>query len=89
MQPSSVTPQVPGIPTPTEDPASLRSAIMAMKQAIEIMAGNSGTEPQPNIYVTNQQPTARKVGDLWIVEYPSISLNYWNGSQWVKLAIAP
>lgn len=86
---SNVTPQVPSIPVPTEDPASLRGAIMALKQAVEIMAGSSGTDPQPNMYVSNTQPTARKKGDLWIVEYPSIKVSYWNGSAWVVLAVAP
>lgn len=86
---SGVTPQVPSIPTPTEDPKSLRSAVMALKQAVEILAGSSGVEPQPNMYVSNSMPTARKKGDLWIVEYPSISVSYWNGSTWVLLATAP
>lgn len=88
MQPV-VTPQVPAIPIPGEDLKSLRAAVMAIKQTLEVALGDTGVGNYPNVYVSNQLPTARKKGDLWIVEYPSISLNYWNGSQWVKLAIAP
>jgi hypothetical protein len=86
---NGVTPQVPSIPMPTEDPASLRAAILALKQVVEAMAGTTTVDPQPNMFVSNKQPTARKKGDFWITEYPSITLSYWNGSTWVLLATAP
>lgn len=87
MQPI-VTPLVPSIPVPGEDLKSLRTAVMAIKQVLESTTGDAGGN-HPGMFVSNQRPVGRRKGDLWITEYPSITVSYWTGSDWVLLATAP
>lgn len=71
-------------------PASMNTALRAIKNTLNILCGLQRGEPlgapnqfvQPNVPVTPAREL--KIGDLWI-DTSLDKLNYWNGSQWRRL----
>ena len=75
-------PRLQSIPVPLLGNAqSVHDTLMAMKQAVEEMLGETGNAPVSRTFIQEATPTAIVVGDLWI--QPSTTrISYWDGRGW-------
>lgn len=80
-------PKFPSIPTPIQgNPSSYQDALMAMKQALEMLMGTRGDQPATRTFVDTKTPQAVSKGDLW-VEPNSGRLSYWTGRLWQQINV--
>ena len=82
----------PTIPEFVSSPQEMSTALRAVKQSVELLAGLRQGESRgaPMIFVQTVQPSAAlsasyKIGDLW-VNTQTNTLNFWTGSTWQALA---
>jgi hypothetical protein len=82
---------LPTIPDFTDDAASIGTALRAMKQVVEIIAGQrqGPSFGAPQVFVQELEPvtsrvTSFKTGDLW-VNILTTKLFYWDGRLWQQL----
>jgi hypothetical protein len=73
-------------PQPTLD--SLSETVRALKQVVELLAGQRLGGAAAHVFVQSAAPTAIGVGDLWIDPSNSSVMRYWNGNLWTKITIA-
>lgn len=82
----------PTIPDFNESPASMATALRAMKDSIEQLTGlrQGQSLGAPQVFVQEQAPSAVRggtfsPGDFWI--RPSTrTLSFWNGREWASVA---
>lgn len=75
--------KIPGIPDPGGDLQSVIRTVRALKQAVDKLSGNIGSDSnKARISVQDDQPSNPRIGDLWI---GSTGTNYWNGTSWEGL----
>lgn len=82
----------PTIPEFVNTPQEMNTALRAVKQAVEQIAGLRQGESYgaPQVFVQSTQPSAAvagtyKVGDFWI-DTSSNTLKYWTGTTWRAFA---
>jgi hypothetical protein len=82
---------LPTIPEFTNDLASIATALRAIKQSVEIIAGQRQGDSlgAPQMFVQENEPRVSrsvsfKRGDLWINTFTK-RLHYWTGQFWEEL----
>lgn len=78
----ALKPRIQSIPVPIlGNLQSMHDTLMSIKQAIEMMLGETAHTPVARTFVQEATPTAIVVGDLWIK--PSTTrISYWDGKGW-------
>jgi len=70
------------IPEPGDALDTLRLAVVALKQNVEILTGNRGPNGWANqVFVQQEAPVAAKEGDIWL-KYPVVAADTWALSVW-------
>jgi hypothetical protein len=77
-----IPPQLPTIPLPGRDIPSMHAALMAIKQTLDVLTGQSDVHMPARVYMQDTPPVALHTGDMWIKPYPSLMMSYWDGQQW-------
>lgn len=82
---------IPAIPDPTNDPDAMFQTVIALKEAVEqlagIRAGNCAGAPRVFLAGTApSNPSQLKAGDFWIDNVNGFKLYIWDGKLWYKTA---
>lgn len=84
--------RLPNIPEFDDTVSSMATALRAVKNTLEIVAGLRQGEGlgAPQVYVQASEPTKLrtgnyKTGDIWINSSTDV-MSYWNGSTWKAIA---
>ena len=82
MQHANV-PRFPSVPEPANNADALFNSVVALKQSVEMILGQRGTERMPHIHVTAEQPPIQHDGDFWLSKGTSTTLNISLNGAWV------
>jgi len=80
----------PPLPDPKPDVDTLLSVVTALKQTVETLVGQRGSNGwATQTFIQRDPPTASKVGDMWVRQAMLAGevdiVSVWNGSAWQKL----
>lgn len=97
MADKMTAPVFPAIPVPGTDGDSLRTAVLALKQSVDMLTGGDGQSKDgstanrfaPHVFLQGATPTAFHPGDLWLCTGTNYTLNIWDGSHWLLIATLP
>lgn len=90
-------PNFPPIPVPGADLLSLHNTCLALKQCVEMLAGNDAKSRDgstanryaSHIFVQATEPTALHEGDLWLCDSATFTLSIWRQNKWLLLLTLP
>jgi hypothetical protein len=77
----------PSVPDPQANLQSLYDAVRTLKQAVELLTGQSGTVAAARVTPSAVPPTPLAAGDLWINTEANNRLFVWDGVDWRAVTV--
>lgn len=77
----------PSIPEPNQTSESMLGVIRALKQSVELLAGQRGNVAPTRCYVQSATPTAERAGDIWINSGNGNKALVWDGTDWRAITV--
>lgn len=75
----------PSIPDPLPNIESLFDVVNALKQSVELLAGQRGSVAPNRVFVQSTTPTAERAGDIWVNTGNNSKIYCWDGKVWTTV----